>query len=128
MIEGLKIFQLMLVNGSVSWYFTQFFHPPVQRKQRYIQVCVHPNKIFGKIPFALMVESNKMWTVIKGMSKKSKPKKRKIKIFFRDGKCDIIPQRLWDDYEVNNGLFVVKKDGAWIAFYQIDEISCMVVG
>ncbi len=62
------------------------------------------------------------------MSKKSKPKKRKIKIFFRDGKCDIIPQRLWDDYEVNNGLFVVKKDGAWIAFYQIDEISCMVVG
>ena len=62
------------------------------------------------------------------MSKKSKPKKRKIKIFFRDGKCDIIPQRLWDDYEVNGGLFVVKKDGAWIAFYQIDEISCMVVG
>ena len=62
------------------------------------------------------------------MSKNSKPKKRKIKIFFRDGKCDIIPQRLWDDYEVNNGLFVVKKDGAWIAFYQIDEISCMVVG
>ena len=62
------------------------------------------------------------------MSKKSKPKKRKIKIFFRDGKCDIIPQRLWDDYEVNSGLFVVKKDGAWIAFYQIDEISCMVVG
>ena len=60
------------------------------------------------------------------MSKK--PKKQKIKIFFRDGKCDIIPQRIWDDYEVNGGLFVVKKKGAWIAFYQIDEISCMVVG
>lgn len=59
------------------------------------------------------------------MSKK--PKKQKIKIFFRDGKCDIIPQKFWDDYEVNGGLFVVKKKGAWIAFYQIDEISCMVV-
>lgn len=62
------------------------------------------------------------------MSKKNKPKKRKIKIFFRDGKCDIIPQRLWDDYEVNYGLFVVKKNGTWIAFYQMDLIECMVVG
>lgn len=62
------------------------------------------------------------------MSKKNKPKKRKIKIFFRDGKCDIIPQRLWDDYEVNYGLFVVKKNGAWIAFYKMDLIECMVVG
>ena len=62
------------------------------------------------------------------MSKKNKPKKQKIKIFFRDGKCDIIPQRLWDDYEVNYGLFVVKKNGAWIAFYQMDLIECMVVG
>ena len=62
------------------------------------------------------------------MSKKNKPKKQKIKIFFRDGKCDIIPQRLWDDYEVNYGLFVVKKNGAWVAFYQMDLIDCMVVG
>ena len=57
-----------------------------------------------------------------------KRKKQKIKIFFRDGKCDIIPQKLWDDYEVNYGLFVVKKNGVWVAFYQMDEISCMVVG
>lgn len=62
------------------------------------------------------------------MSKKNKPKKKKIKIFFRDGKCDIIPQRLWDDYEVNGELFVVKKNGAWIAFYKMDLIECMVVG
>lgn len=57
-----------------------------------------------------------------------KKHKRKIRIYFKDGKCDIIPQRLWDDYEVNYGLFVVKKDGAWIAFYQIDMIACVVVG
>ena len=45
-------------------------------------------------------------------------KKRKIKIFFTDGKVDIVPQRLWDDYEVNNELFVIKKHGEWIAFLQ----------
>ena len=55
-------------------------------------------------------------------------KKRRIKIFFTDGKVDIIPQRLWDDYEVNSDLFVVKKHGEWIAFYKMDIIECMVVG
>ena len=54
--------------------------------------------------------------------------KKKIRIYFRDGKVDVIPQKLWDDYEVNDGLFVIKKKGAWIAFYQIDLIACMVVG
>ena len=41
---------------------------------------------------------------------------------------DVIPQKLWDDYEVNNGLFVIKKHGEWIAFYKMDIIECMVVG
>ena len=57
-----------------------------------------------------------------------KKKKRKIKLFFKDGKTDIIPQRLWDDYEVNGNLFVVKKNGEWIAFYKMKTIDCMVVG
>ncbi len=60
------------------------------------------------------------------MSKKRK--KQKIRIRFRDGKIDIIPQKFWDDYEVNGGLFVIKKKGAWVAFYQMDIIECMVVG
>jgi len=59
---------------------------------------------------------------------KEKKKKQKIRIFFKDGKCDVIPQRLWDDYEVNDGLFVVKKNEAWIAFYNLDIIACMCVG
>lgn len=59
---------------------------------------------------------------------KEKKKKQKIRIFFKDGKCDVIPQRLWDDYEVNYGLFVVKKNEAWIAFYNLDIIACMCVG
>lgn len=57
-----------------------------------------------------------------------KKKKRKIKLFFKDGKTDIIPQKLWDDYEVNGNLFVVKKNGEWVAFYKMKTIDCMVVG
>ena len=55
-------------------------------------------------------------------------KSLKIRIFFTDGKVDVIPQKFWDDYEVNDGLFVIKKKGAWIAFYSLDIIACMVVG
>jgi len=62
------------------------------------------------------------------MSKKNKPKKQTIRIYFKDGKCDVIPQKFWDDYEVNDNLFVVKKKGARIAFYSMDIIACMVVG
>lgn len=59
---------------------------------------------------------------------KEKKKKQKIKIFFKDGKTDVIPQKFWDDYEVNDGLFVVKKKGAWIAGYNLDIVACWVVG
>lgn len=55
-------------------------------------------------------------------------KKRRIKIFFADGKVDVIPQKLWGDYEVNNGLFVIKKHGERVAFCKMDIIECMVVG
>ena len=61
------------------------------------------------------------------MSKKVKDKK-KIKVYFKDGKVDIIPQRLWDDYEYNDKLFVVKRKGAWIGMYNIDVVACIVVG
>ena len=59
------------------------------------------------------------------MSKKKK--KQEIRLYFRDGKTDIIPQKLWDDYMVIDGLFVVIKNEQWIAFYQMDIIECMVV-
>lgn len=61
------------------------------------------------------------------MSKNKKKKKPEIRIYFKDGKTDIIPKKFWDDYEVNHGLFVVKKNEAWIAFYNLDIIDCMVV-
>lgn len=55
-------------------------------------------------------------------------KKAKIKVFFRDGKVDVIPHRLWDDYEYVDGLFVVKRKGAWIGIYNMRCVACVVVG
>lgn len=57
-----------------------------------------------------------------------KKHKQKIRIYFMDGKVDVIPQKFWDDYEVNDELFVIKKNGVWVAFYQVALIACMVVG
>lgn len=58
----------------------------------------------------------------------SKKKKKRIKIQCKEGKVDVIPQKYWDDYEVNWNLFVIKKNGEWVAFYSLDMITCMVVG
>ena len=58
----------------------------------------------------------------------SKHKKQKIRVYFKDGKYDVIPQRLWDDYEYIDKLFVVKKKGAWIGIYNMDCVACVVVG
>ena len=54
--------------------------------------------------------------------------KATIKIFFADGKVDEIPSRLWDDYECNDGLFGVKRRGAWIGIYNLTCVDCIVVG
>ena len=51
----------------------------------------------------------------------------KIKVFFRDGKMDVIPKKLWDDYEYNGALFVIKRCGAWVATYNIGDVSAIVV-
>jgi hypothetical protein len=44
-----------------------------------------------------------------------------------DGKVDEIPGRLWDDYEVNYGMLIVKKNGAWIAGYNLKIVACFCV-
>lgn len=59
---------------------------------------------------------------------KTKKKKQKIKIYFKDGKTNIIPQRFWDDYMYADGLFAVIRKGAWIATYNMDIVACIVVG
>lgn len=64
--------------------------------------------------------------------KKKKAKKQTIKIFFKDGKTDEIPQKFWDDYLYDSSggssLFVVIKKGAWIAMYNMSEVACVTVG
>ena len=59
-------------------------------------------------------------------------KKQKIKIFFRDGKKDIIPQKLWDDYDVitkDSGLWlIIIKEEQWIAGYNMKDVAAFVVG
>ena len=51
----------------------------------------------------------------------------KIRIYFRDGKTDVIPKKLWDDYEYNTTLFVVKRCDAWVYCYNMNDISCIIV-
>lgn len=51
----------------------------------------------------------------------------KIKIYFRDGKVDVIPKKLYDDYEYNGALFIVKRRGAWVYTYNIGDISAIIV-
>lgn len=55
--------------------------------------------------------------------------KATIKVYFKDGKVDEIPSRIWDDYEYHDGgIFVVKRRGVWIGIYNIDCVDCIVVG
>lgn len=51
----------------------------------------------------------------------------KIRIYFRDGKVDVIPKKLWDDYEYNGCLFIVKRCDEWVYTYNIGDVSCIIV-
>lgn len=63
------------------------------------------------------------------MSKKKEKRKKKqtIRIFFKDGKTDEIPQKLYTDYNYDGKLFIVIKKEQWIAMYNIDEVACITV-
>lgn len=62
----------------------------------------------------------------------AKRKKQKIKVCFRDGRKDIIPQKLWDDYDFiakdSGQYFVVIKNEQWIAIYSMKDVLAVVVG
>lgn len=51
----------------------------------------------------------------------------KIRIYFRDGKMDVIPKKLWDDYTYDGSLFIVKRCDAWVYVYNIGDISAIIV-
>lgn len=63
------------------------------------------------------------------MSKKKEKRKKKqtIRIFFKDGKTNEIPQKLYTDYNYDGKLFIVIKKEQWIAMYNIDEVACITV-
>lgn len=64
--------------------------------------------------------------------KDKKRKKQKIRIFFRDGRKDIIPQKLWDNYEVlakDSGIYLILiKNEQWIAGYNMRDVTAFTVG
>jgi len=66
------------------------------------------------------------------MAKKKNKRKQTIRIFFRDGKKDVIPQKLWDDYEIiakDSGVhLVIIKNEQWIAGYNLRDVTAWVVG
>jgi len=59
-------------------------------------------------------------------------KKQKIRIFFKDGKKDVVPQKFWDDYEVlakDSGMYlVIIKNEQWIAGYNLRDVTAWTVG
>lgn len=66
------------------------------------------------------------------MAKKKNKRKQTIRIFFRDGKKNVIPQKLWDDYEIiakDSGVhLVIIKNEQWIAGYNLKDVTAWVVG
>lgn len=60
-----------------------------------------------------------------------KKRKQKIKIYFRDGKKDIIPQKFWTDYDFiakdSGTYFVVIKDEQLVAVYNMKDVATLVV-
>ena len=67
-------------------------------------------------------------TVKMKKSKKEKKRKETIRIYFKDGKIDTIPQKLYTDYDYMDRLFVIIRKYQWIAIYNMDDVSCITVG
>lgn len=59
------------------------------------------------------------------MSKKKQ--KHEIRVYFKDGREDVIPQKFWDDFEYVDHLFAVMRKGAWVAVYNMDVVACVVI-
>ena len=66
--------------------------------------------------------------VSKKKKKEKKARKQTIKIFFKDGKTDEIPSKLYTNYNYDGKLFIVINKEQWIAMYNMDEVACITVG
>lgn len=67
-----------------------------------------------------------------GKGKEEKAEETEVRVFFRDGKIDIIPQKFWDDYEVlakDSGTYlIIIKNEQWIAGYNMRDVTAFTVG
>lgn len=52
---------------------------------------------------------------------------KKIEITFTSGDTITIDEDNWDDYAYDGKFFIIKKDGAWVGFYNCDSIFCIEV-
>lgn len=50
-----------------------------------------------------------------------------ITITMKDGKYAEWEKDDWDDYTYDGKFFIVIKDGAWIGFYNLDEVRTIAI-
>ena len=67
----------------------------------------------------------------KKKKKQKKQKKQTIRIYYKNGCNDEIPQKLWDGYDYivkdNITTFVVKKGEQWRYMFNMDSIDCILI-
>lgn len=48
----------------------------------------------------------------------------KIEITFKSGDTITIEKENWDDYSYDGKFFIIKNKGAWVAFYNCNDVFC----
>lgn len=51
-----------------------------------------------------------------------------IRVFFKDGNKDVIPSKLYNDYEYHDGWFIVNLNDKHVASYNMDDVAKVAVG
>ena len=52
---------------------------------------------------------------------------KKIKIYFRNGGMDHWKKKQWNDYKYDGKYFIVMKNGAWVGFYNLDDVMAIII-
>lgn len=60
-------------------------------------------------------------------TEQAEPVYERIRISFLHAGSIVVDDGDWDDYEIYDGFLVIKKDEAWIAMYNMEEIFSVVL-